>query len=274
MEEARSESLHSSGSSPLSDKLLQLFFNAATNEELRKEHLSPKHRTGWNNNWKRMNSDLQNSSVLKPLIPPSNVHPFYNCALSYCRAKGQHTIVFQYLKILAFSDSNFHAARAVVNNCINQIFSEKENANLNFNNVIQEGCDIALRVAVKNRTPGYLLSAIMNFFAAQYFTKSNKGLALQYYSTCYQHLLIANALEPYSEDQIESCYEGQGIIASNAWGCERIEDLIGHFFKLVDASLLNTNKIQSDAASKVKQLLPLLEALPDVTSGFMQMDLK
>lgn len=271
MEEASRESLRSSGSSPLSDKLLQIFFSAATNEELRKQHLSSKHRTAWSNNWKTISAELQKNPALKPVIPPDNVHPFFNCALNYCRAKGHNIIVFQYLKTLAFSHSNFHAARAAVNICINQLSSGKENANLNFKAVIQEGCEIALHAAERHQTPGYLLSAIMNFFAAQYFTKFNKSLALQYYSTCYQHLLMADALEPYSEAQIESCYEGRGIIASNSWNCETIQDLITHFFRLIDASLLNTKKIQAAVASEVRMLIPLLEAVPDQTSG-LKMD--
>ncbi|MBX9587584.1 MAG: DUF5630 domain-containing protein [Gammaproteobacteria bacterium] len=272
MEEASRESLRSSGSGPVSDKFLQIFFSAVKDEELRKQHLSSKHLTGWSNNWKIMSVELQKNSTVKPVITTDNVHPFFNCALNYCRAKGHNIIVFQYLKILAFSHSNFHAARAAVNICINQLFSEKENANINFKTVIQDGCEIALHAAEKHQTPGYLLSAIMNFFAAQHFTKANKVLALQYYSTCYEHLLMADALEPYSEAQIESCYEGQGIIASNSWGCETIQDLIAHFFKLIDASLLLTQKIQREVASEVRLLIPLLEAVPDQTSGLM-MDL-
>lgn len=273
MEEASRESLLSSGSSPLSDKLLQIFFNAATNEELRKQHLSSKHRSAWSNNWEIISVELQKNSTVKPVIPSDNVHPFFNCALNYCHAKGHNIVVFQYLKILAFSNSNFHAARAAVNICINQLFSEKENANINFKTVIQDGCAIASHASERHITPGYLLSAIMNFFAAQHFTKFNKVLALEYYSTCYKHLLMADALEPYSETQIESCYEGQGIIASNSWGCETIQDLIAHFFKLIDASLLLTQKIQREVASEVRLLIPLLEAVPHQTRGLM-MDLK
>lgn len=249
------------------DGLLQIFLKAVYDEGLRKKYLSRDYQKVWDNNWGKICDEFQKDPPIKPLIPPDNNHSFFNCAINYCYAKGQNTIVFEYLGILASSYSNFHAARALVNICINQLFSEKENASINSGELILKGCQIASHAAVRHLTPGYILSAMMHFFAGQYISMKDKSMSINYYSICYQQLLMADALEPYCAINIETCYTGKGIISSNPWGCETIQELISHFSQLIDLSFLPTKRIQKDVEKELKSLLPLLETTPDESAG-------
>ncbi len=272
MEEARNESLQRSGSGPVSDKTLELFIKAINDKTLMKQQLGKNYLNGWNANWDKMVREFQENSSNRPLIHPENIHPFFNCALNYCHAKGHRPLVFQYLEMLANSESNFHAAQAAVNICINQLLHEKENTNLNFQVIIEKGISIASHAATIHRTPGYILSALLYLYIGQFFTNSNKLRALENYRLCLQQLLMAEALEVYSEEQIEHCYLGNGISGSNPWKCGSIQELKSQFFALVDPSLLPVKKIQDAVNQEIEELLPLIEAIPDETSGLMSMN--
>lgn len=276
MEEARTDSLHISVSSPVSDELLLLFFKAMNDSSWMKKHLSKELHSAWVNNWEKISIELQKDPAISPIIPPDDIHPFFNCALNYCRLKGHHHLVFGYLKTLALEHSNFHAARAAVNICINQLCSEKENTNININvrGLILTASQISDHAAQRHLTPGYILSALLHFFTGQYFNNKDNTLAIQHYSTCYRQLLMAEALEPYSEQHIESCYNGTGIIASNPWGCNSVDELKSHFSKLIDTRLLSTQKIQSSVDSEVARLIPLLETYPTETAGLTELVFK
>ncbi len=272
MEEAKFESLYISGSGLTQDKMLELFINAIKDGKIRQQQLSRDYQKAWENNWAKMLEDFRRNTTIKPLISPDNIHPFFNYALNYCNLKGQILLVFQYLKILSKSYSNFHAANAFVNMCINRLCTEKENSDLNASTIIQEGCEVALQAATIHLTPGYILSAMMHFFVGQYFRERDMSRALQQFSLCRQQLLMAEALEVYSEKQIIDCYRGEGIRASNSWDCESIQALKSRFTALVDPSLLNISKIQEIVDQDVEELKKQLETDPRETTGITPME--
>jgi hypothetical protein len=266
MEEASIHSLSNTGSIGAFTNLIDLFVDAATNFKLRSEMLSRKYEGVWNNRW----ATMRNETVNPLLIPQENCSAFFNCALSYLNDRGHNATVITYLEILAKPPHfNFHAAKAIANNGLNSLNKGKENTPERSQDIIKKSFEYAFIAAEYHHTPGYLLCAHVNFWAAQFLERTDKSLATAHYTLCYKHLLIAQALEPYCADKISSAYCGQGISAGNHWKDDSTQKLIHRLLSFFQDNglIIATRNAEFSASQVAKEIITLFNDKPLVTES-------
>lgn len=244
------------------NNLIDLFLNAAADGKLRAQLLCREFEGAWNLRWPQILSTAKNA----PLIPSQQIPAFFNCALSVLNDIGKNNVVLEYCKTLAQPPySNFHAAKILANNSLTKLQSAKENTRELSENIIDSACHYATIAAEQHNTPGYLLCAHVNFWAAQFLEKNDRMLATAYYTLSYKNLCIAQQLEPYSAQSINDAYGNEGIAASNHWRLDSIEKLMAHLLRYLEESHFGIATFEAKiSASKVAQeIIDLQNELPE-----------
>ncbi len=248
--------------------LLELLLRAVSDEKLRSECLNDHYSGGWRLTW----LDESKKSEFHPIIPEDSLCAFFSCALAVLKNRGHKYGVLKYLELLAAPPyDNFHASTTITSHYIRMLRNEKENANNSFEDLITKAYQCGKRPSrYHHDTPSYLLSAHVSFCIAQCIEKQNRDRANVFYEDCYRDLLIAQQLETFCADKIESAYLGKGIAASNQWGCRSIVELIsGVVVYLPDSHFFHCKKRAETAANKMAEEIIDLHYTPGETEEKM-----
>jgi hypothetical protein len=188
--------------------------------------LLPEFEPTWELYWSRLNKHFP----AQPLLPQPNLAPFYRvaglCLFQLGTDKKRNK---PYLTMAAKEPYyNFHALKALADECIASFHEGKENVIKDPLAAIKKAQYYAVQAAKCHHAPGYLLLADVNFWSAQFLQSYNEDItiAMGLYEIGYTHLIIAQTLLPHCEAAIHNAYFGQGIKASNQWGLDSVESLM------------------------------------------------
>ncbi len=205
------------------NNLLELLLNAANDEKLRSQCLARNFEGGWNAQWA---AESKKSEQPSP-VPQNHAPAFFGCAIIVLNNRGYQNAVLKYLELLAAPPYlNFHALKALTNHYIRTFQNEKSSTEKSTDELILKACSYASTAANIHHTPGYILFAQVNFWAAQCLEEHDTSSADAHYECAYKHLLIAQELEPHSAEKIQRASLGQGIRALNQWDYDSIELMI------------------------------------------------